>query len=156
MLCPVTAWGVDLLCGRGLGAVLLQLYDGETGKNSDRKLCCLYRLIICEWRQYLSSVIYHRRYHTVATMCELILWLSQLLCDTTTDRLMGNRMCGDLCSSASTGSRERCNWHHSPPTWESDCHIQRGWSPEAMETLNCRPHRDMEDLESHRLHMVTK
>lgn len=40
MLHTVTARGVDLLCGRGHGAVLLQLFDGKTGKNSDRKLCC--------------------------------------------------------------------------------------------------------------------
>lgn len=70
MLRLVTAWGVDLLCGRGFGAVLLQLYDGETGKNSDRKLS----LSVREGSSYIS-VIYYRRYCTVAiiTMCELIL-----------------------------------------------------------------------------------
>lgn len=57
-------------------------------------------------------------------------------------------MCGDLCSSAPTGSRERRNWHRSPPTREPDCHIQRGWPPTAMETLNRRLLRDTEDPDS--------
>lgn len=57
-------------------------------------------------------------------------------------------MCGDPCYSAPTGSRERCNWYRSPPTREPDCHIQRGWPPEAMETVNCRLHCSMVDPES--------
>ena len=40
VLHPVTARGVDLLCGRGLRAVLLQLHDGKAAENADRKLCC--------------------------------------------------------------------------------------------------------------------
>lgn len=35
----VTAWGVDLLCGRRLSAVLLQLQDRKAAENADCKLC---------------------------------------------------------------------------------------------------------------------
>lgn len=38
MLHPVSPRGVDLLCGGGLSAVLLQLCDGEAAENADRKL----------------------------------------------------------------------------------------------------------------------
>lgn len=39
MLCAVTSGGVDLLCGRRLGALLFQLQDGEAAQNADRKPC---------------------------------------------------------------------------------------------------------------------
>lgn len=39
MLHAVTSGGVDLLCGRRLGALLFQLQDGEAAQNADRKLC---------------------------------------------------------------------------------------------------------------------
>lgn len=44
--------GVDLLRGRGLSAVLLQLRNGEAGENTDRKLYRQYQLIntSCEIR----------------------------------------------------------------------------------------------------------
>ncbi|KAM8880303.1 WD40 repeat-containing protein SMU1-like isoform 2-T2 [Spinachia spinachia] len=37
------------------------------------------------------------------------------------------------------GPREVCHRHRSPPTRESDRHVQRGRPPEAVETLSCSP-----------------
>lgn len=39
MLHAVSSGGVDLLCGRRLGALLFQLQDREAAQNTNRKLC---------------------------------------------------------------------------------------------------------------------
>lgn len=54
MLHCLTPRGVDLLCGRGLGALLLQICDRKAGENTDRK-----PLIIraCESSQFVKTLV---------------------------------------------------------------------------------------------------
>lgn len=61
---------------------------------------------------------------------------------------MARGECTDELLSPAAGSRERCNWHHSPPAWESDCYLQRGRPPEAVEALDWRPTEGVERLAS--------
>ena len=52
VLHPVAPRGVGLLCGRGSGAVLLQLHHREAGEDADRKLL----IQGCERRQLSHPV----------------------------------------------------------------------------------------------------
>lgn len=140
VLHPVTPRGVDLLCGRRLGALLFQLHDGEAAENADRKLCCRDLIITQAARP-------HTHTHTnlmSQTGLEIFVcfFVLSLLC------INHKRHNKTDCVSIPTGSWKRSHRHCSSPPVESDCHIQRGWSPEAMETLNWHQHDNMEDPES--------
>lgn len=77
MLRSVTPRGVDLLCGRGLSAVLFQLHDGKAAENTDRKLCSHYSPIISIWICELQQFI-HTHYEILAANVFLILLPSSL------------------------------------------------------------------------------
>lgn len=113
VLHAVAPWRVDLLRGRRLGALLLQLQDGEAAQNPDCKSA--------RWQQISRSLP------------------AQPLNEAADDDyywLMFQWLTLRRCVSWLAGSRQRRHRHHTPPVRQPDRHLQRGRPPAAMETLN--------------------